>query len=116
MALVFTTGLIDNPPVAGIRPSSTIDVLFTNDSVVANDIQINGFFVSGATKIPYVLELLTLAPGAVVTRNYFTQFDIFEFEFTIAVAGMEISVWGKDAVGNINSEHRLVPNELDLVL
>jgi hypothetical protein len=115
MALVFTTGLIDNPAVAGIRPSTTIDVLLTNDSVVANDIQINGFFVSGATKIPYVLELLTLAPGAVVTRNYFTQFDIFEFEFTIAVADMEISVWGKDAAGNINAEHRLVPSELNLV-
>jgi hypothetical protein len=115
MALVFTTGLIDNPAVAGIRPSTTIDVLITNDSVVANDIQINGFFVSGVTKIPYVLELFTLAPGAVVTRNYFTQFDIFEFEFTIAVADMEISVWGKDSAGNINAEHRLVPSELNLV-
>jgi len=115
MALVFTTGLIDNPAVVGIRPSTTIDVLLTNDSVVANNVQINGFFVSGATKTPYVVELLTLAPGDVVTRNYFTQFDIFEFEFTIAVAGLEISVWGKNAAGNINAEHRLVPNELNLV-
>jgi len=116
MALVFTTGLIDNPAVAGIRPSTTIDVLLTNDSVVANDVQINGFFVTGTTKTPYVLELLTLAPGVVVTRNYFTQFDIFEFEFTIAVPDMEISVWGKDAAGNINAEHRLVPTELNLVI
>ncbi len=116
MALVFTTGLIDNPAVAGIRPSTTIDVLLTNDSVVPNNIQINGFFVSGGIKTPYVTELLALAPGAVVTRNYFSQFDIFEFEFTIAVADMEISVWGKDALGNINAKQRLVPSELNLVI
>ena len=116
MALVFSTGLIDNPPVAGIRPSTTIDVLFTNENVVANDVQINGYFASGGIKTLYVLELLTLAPGAVVTRNYFTDFDIFEYNFTTAVSGLEISVWGKDAVGNINAEHRLVPEELDLVL
>lgn len=115
MASVFTTGLIDNPLVAGVRASTTIDVLLTNDSVVPNDVQINGFFVSGAIKTPYVLELLTLAPGAVVTRNYFTQFDIFEFEFTVAVVGLEVSVWGKDALGIINAEHRLVPQELNLV-
>ena len=112
---VFTTGLIDNPAVAGIRPSTTIDVLITNDGLVPNNIQINGFFISGGIKTPYVLEILTLAPGAVVTRNYFTQFDIFEFIFTTFVTDLEISVWGKDALGEINAEHRLVPAELNLV-
>jgi hypothetical protein len=36
MALL-TTGLIDNPAVAGIRPSVSIDVLLTNDNIVPID-------------------------------------------------------------------------------
>lgn len=115
MAL-FTTGLIDNPPVAGVRPSASIDVLLTNDSLVSINVQISGFYVSGATKTPYVLELFTLAPGAVATRNYTTSpFDIFEFQFDITATGVEISVWGKDAAGNLTAEHRVVPEELNLV-
>lgn len=112
---LFTTGLIDNPLVAGVRPSVTVDVLLTNDTLLPIDVLISGFFVSGTTKTPYVLELFTLAPGAVATRNYFSQFDIFEFEFNTSLTGMEISVWGKDVAGNINAEHRLVAEEINLV-
>lgn len=115
MAFLFTTGLIDNPAVVGIRPSATIDVLLTNDTFLSSDVIISGFYVSGTVKIQYVFELLTLAPGEVVTRNYYTQFDIFEFEFTTTVADTEISVWGKDLTGAINAEHRLVPSELSTV-
>lgn len=114
MAL-FTTGLIDNPPVAGIRPSASVDVLLVNDNIIPISVQISGFYVSGASRIPYVLELFALAPGALATRNYVSQFDIFEFQF-VTVPGLEISVWGKDTDGNINAEHRLVPEELDLVV
>ncbi|MHB8124397.1 MAG: hypothetical protein ACYDEJ_01930 [Desulfitobacteriaceae bacterium] len=115
MAL-FTTGLVDNPPVAGIRPSASIDVLLVNDNIEPIDVLISGFYVSGGVKVPYVLELFTLAAGALTTRNYFAQFDIFEFEFEVTLTGVEISVWGKDTAGNINAEHRLVPEELDFVL
>lgn len=114
MAL-FTTGLIDNPPVAGVRPTASIDILLTNDSLLTIGVTIRGFYVSGTTKTPYVLELFTVAPGAIATRNYYAQFNIFEFQFDITIIGMEISVWGKDATGNVNAVHRIVPEELNLV-
>ncbi|HWQ72592.1 MAG TPA: hypothetical protein VN370_09770 [Desulfitobacteriaceae bacterium] len=113
MALL-TTGLVDNPSVAGIRPSAALDVLLINDTLLPAAVRITGYYVSGGIKTPYVLELLALAPDAVSIRNYFSQFDIFEFQFEITGTGVEISVWGKDAAGNINTEHRLVPKELNL--
>lgn len=113
---IFTTGLVDNPSVAGIRPSDSIDVLLTNDTILPATVLITGFYVSGAVKVPYVLELFSLVPGEVATRNYYSQFDIFEFIFDVLVTGVEISVWGKDAAGNINAEHRLVTEELNLVV
>jgi YVTN family beta-propeller protein len=46
---------------------------------------------------------------------YFANFDAFEFVFTTggAAAGQtEISVWGKNAVGQLVTAHRLVSSEL----
>jgi len=115
MAL-FTTGLVDNPPVAGVRPSATVDVLLTNDALLPIDVQISGYFLAGGSKTQYVAELFALAPGDVAARNYSTaQFDAFEFEFSITAIGLEISVWGKDAAGNLVAAHRLVPAEINLV-
>lgn len=114
MAL-FTTGLIENTPVAGVRPSATVAVLLTNDNGVPIDVQINGFLVSGTTKTQYVAELFALEPGAVAIRNYSTaEFDIFEYQFVFDFLGMEISVWGKDAAGNLSFAQRIVPQELNL--
>lgn len=110
----YRTGLIDNPQVAGVRASETIDVLLTNDDAVPIDVTIYGFYVNGTTKTPYVLELFTLNPGAVATRNYSSQFNIFEFIFGITAPGVEISVWGKDKTGNVTAVHRLVAGEVKL--
>lgn len=116
MAL-FTTGLIDNSPVAGVRPSATVMVLLTNDTLQPIDVQISGFFVSGTTKTQYVAELFALGSGEVAVRNYSTaQFDVFEFQFALSVPGVEISVWGKDAAGNLSSAQRIVPEELSFAM
>ena len=109
----LTTGLIENTPVAGVRPTSTFTVKITNDDTIAANIEILGFFVTGTTKTLYVLELFILAPGEVATKNYFAQFDEFEFQFITSSDAIEISTWGKDAAGNLNAAHRLVPAELD---
>ncbi|WP_104370995.1 hypothetical protein [Desulfocucumis palustris] len=108
----LTTGLIENTPVAGVRPSSTLTVKITNDGTVAATIQINGFFVTGAAKTPYVLELLTLSPGEVVVRTYFAEFDEFEFQFITNPDTVIISAWGKDAAGNLTEAHRIVAKEI----
>lgn len=111
MALL-TTGLIENTPVAGVRPTSTLTVKITNDNVSAANIEINGYFVTGTTKTPYVQELFALAAGAVATRIYSAQFDEFEFQFTTSSPSVVISAWGKDAAGNLTEAHRVVAKEI----
>lgn len=109
----LTTGLIENTPVAGVRPTSLLTVRITNDDTVPATVQIMGFHLSGVIKTLYVLELFVVNPGEVATRNYFADFDAFEFQFITSSDAVEISVWGKDAGGNLNAAHRLVPAELD---
>ena len=110
----LTTGLFDNAPVAGVRPSSTLSVNISNDDTAFVDIQIEGFFQSGTTKVMYVQEIFTLAPGSVALRSYFAQFDVFEFQFTVSSEAVEITAWGKDANGNLTTAHRVVAQEVNL--
>ncbi|MBM0632750.1 collagen-like protein, partial [Paenibacillus polymyxa] len=56
-----------------------------------------------------------MGPNAVITRNFFANLDAFEFVFTTsgpAVNETQISVWGKDALGQLVPAHRLVSDEL----
>ncbi|AFQ42400.1 hypothetical protein [Desulfosporosinus meridiei] len=109
----LTTGLFENAPVGGVRPSTMVSVNITNDGTTSQDVQIQGFFQSGTTKVLYVLELLVLAPGGVVLRNYFADFDAFEFQFVVSSEAVEVTVWGKDAAGNLTIAHRVVAQEVN---
>ena len=109
----LTTGLFDNTPVAGIRPSSTLSVNISNDDTTIVDVLIEGFFQSGTTKVKYVEELFTLIAGSVAQRNYFAQFDAFEFQFTVSSEAVEVTAWGKDATGNLTTAHRVVAQEVN---
>ena len=111
----LTTGLIDNLEVAGVRPTSTLTVRITNDDTVTASIEIHGYYLTGATKTLYVLELFTLAPGGVATKNYYAQFDAFEFQFINSSDAVEISAWGKNAAGNLTTAHCMVAEELDVI-
>lgn len=111
MAL-WTTGLIENTEVSGVRPSSTLSVKFTNADPVSANIRINGFYLNGITKTEYVLDLLTLAPGEVADCNFFAQFDAFEFRFITSSDAVEISAWGKNAFGDLTIVHSVQPAEL----
>jgi hypothetical protein len=110
---LLTTGLIENTPVAGIRPTTTLTVKITNDDTIAANVQIDGYFVTGTTKTLYVLELFVVLPGEVASRIYYAQFDEFEFQFTTSSDAVEISAWGKDAAGNLNTAHRIVAQEVN---
>ncbi len=62
-----------------------------------------------------MLEQITITPNEVVTRNYFANLDSFQFVFTIsglAAESTEVSVWGKNASGQLVTAHRLVSDEL----
>jgi len=109
----LTTGLFENTPVAGVRPSSTLSVNISNDDTVTVDVLVEGFFQSGTTKVKYVEELFTLTAGSVALRTYFAQFDAFEFQFTVSSEAVEITAWGKDAAGNLTTAHRVVAQEVN---
>lgn len=108
----LTTGLIENTAVSGVRPTTNLVVRISNDDTTAITVLIKGFFVSGTTKTQYVEEFLSISTGDVVSRNYYAQFDAFEFQFTTSSDAAEISVWGKNAAGNLTTAHRAVPAEL----
>lgn len=108
----ITTGLIENIEVFGVRPSLTFSVRISNVDTVSANIRINGFYWNGITKTEYVLDLLTLAPGEVADRNYYAKFDTFEFLFVTSTDAVEISAWGKNAVGDLTVVHSMLPAEL----
>ena len=104
----LTTGLFDNTSVAGVRPSSTLSVNISNDDTSTVAIQIEGFFQSGTTKVKHVEEFFTLTAGTVALKNYFVPFNAFEFVFFVSSQAVEVSVWNKDASGNLTSAHLAV--------
>ncbi len=109
----LTTGLIENPAVAGVRPTSTLAVRITNDDTATVAIQINGFYLEGTTKVQYVAEFFTLSAGSVASRNYYAQFEGFEFQFFVSSSAVEVSAWGKNAAGDLTSAHRIVAREFN---
>ena len=104
---------MDNTSVEGVRQSSTLSVNISNDDTATVDVQIEGFFQSGTTKVKYVEELFTLTAGSVAQRNYFAQFDAFEFQFIVSSEAVEVTAWGKDVTGNLTTAHRVVAQEVN---
>ena len=115
----LTTGLIENTPVAEVRPTVTFTVKITNDDDIAATVLIEGFYVVGTIKVPYVLLELLLAPGEVFSSTsltppgYYADFDEFEFKFTTSSDAVEISAWGKNAAGELTTAHRIVAHEVN---
>jgi hypothetical protein len=112
---ILSTGPIENRPVGGVRPTQQVTIKMVNrDSANSSTVIIRGFHLNG-TRTLYVLETVTLTPNEVVTRNYFANFDAFQFVFTTsgpAAESTEISVWGKSGSGELVTAHRLVSDEL----
>ncbi|TGE39369.1 hypothetical protein E4K67_08030 [Desulfosporosinus fructosivorans] len=111
----FTTGLFKNTPVEGVRPTASMAVLIDNNDIVEVTVQIAGYYLNGTTNVLYVLELLSLNPGEVATRNYYAHFNAFKFQFKTSSQAVEISVWGEDSAGNLVAAHRVLPSELALI-
>ena len=114
MALL-TTGLLENTPVSGIRPTTNLVVNISNDDTTIISVLIKGYYVSGATKTQYVEDLFSVSPGNVLSRNYFAQFDALEFQFTPSSNAVEITTWGKNTAGVLTTAHRAVTAELNPV-
>ena len=113
--LYVTTGILENTAVAGVRPTSTIIIRITNDGLINDSVQIIGFYVEGATKVQYVSEIITIAPGGALNRSYYSNFDAFEFQFMTVKNSLQISLWGKNDNNNLNPAHRALPSELNAI-
>lgn len=109
----LTTGLVNNPPLQGVRPSSSLSVLLTNNDVATDTVHVRGFYQVGNTKTLYVEELFSLRPGEVAIRDYYANFDNFEFNFIVSSPAIAVTLWGKDAQGNLQTAHRVVAQELE---
>lgn len=110
---VLSTGPIENNPVLGVRPTQSVTIRIVNRAAVDMlVITIQGYLL-GAERTLYVSEVVELAPNEVVTRNYFANLDAFEFTFTTGDAGERagISLWGKQADGQLVDAHRVVAHE-----
>lgn len=109
MAL-YSTGPIDNAQILGVRQTQIVTVKVVNrDSLNPYNFVIQGFLLSGSRTM-YVNEMLNLAPNQVLTRNYFADLDVFEFVFATVdevEAEIGISVWGKQASGQLVDPHRI---------
>ncbi|SHN62660.1 hypothetical protein SAMN02745215_01219, partial [Desulfitobacterium chlororespirans DSM 11544] len=109
----LTTGLIDNFPVAGVRPSVSVAIEITNDGDSMETVEITGYYVNGSLKEIYVLEANNLNPNEAIIKEYFADLDSFEFVFSTSSETVVISVWGKDTEGALVAAHRVLPAELD---
>lgn len=114
MAL-FSTGPIENTPVGGVRDTQQVTIKIENrDSANQGTVQIRGYVLDGTVTL-YVLDFVSISPNEVVTRSYYADLDAIKFECTTggsAVDQIGVSVWGKNAAGQLASAHRLVQEEL----
>ncbi|MBW4081127.1 hypothetical protein [Paenibacillus sp. S150] len=111
---ILSTGPIENNPVLGVRPTQQVTIkLVCRDTVDSVMVSIQGYVLS-TTRTLYVNEVLNIAANEVVTRDYFANMDAFEFIFTTDSADPEaigISLWGKQASGQLVDAHRVVEQE-----
>lgn len=95
----LSTGPIENNAVSGVRPTQSVTVRIDNRSdATVSTVLIQGYYMSGGTRIQYVSQTFDIAPNQVITNNYFANLDAFEFTFTTTAQfndPVQISVWGR---------------------
>ncbi|CAH1057700.1 exosporium glycoprotein BclB-related protein [Paenibacillus pseudetheri] len=111
----LSTGPIENNLVSGERPTQLVTIKLVNQSdVTVSLIQVEGYYMNG-TRTLYISELYTVGPNEVLTKDYYANFDSFEFVFTTPIVlddPIQVSVWGKSSTGQLVTAHRLVYSEL----
>ncbi|MGC5773953.1 hypothetical protein [Paenibacillus pabuli] len=110
---ILSTGPIENNPVSGVRPTQQVTVRLVSRAMDSVTVSIQGYVLS-TTRTLYVSEMISIAPNEAVTRDYFADLNAFEFVFGTSTEGTEevgISVWGKQASGQLVDAHRVVEHE-----
>jgi hypothetical protein len=112
---ILSTGPIENTAVSGVRPTKQVTIRFVSRAAAVDAVivSVKGYMLD-TTRTLYVSELISVAPNEALTRNYFADLDAFEFLFEISeanVGDVGISVWGKQASGELVDAHRVVEHE-----
>lgn len=111
---ILSTGPVENNPVSGVRPTQSVTVRIVNRSSVSTaGLLLEGYYLDTLRNL-YVSEVLSIAPNETLSRDYFADLDVFEFMITtngIAETEIGISVWGKQADGQLAEAHRVVAHE-----
>lgn len=112
---ILSTGPIENNPVSGVRPAQLVTVQIINrSSTNAASVVIEGYYLTAIRNL-YVSEVINIAPNEAVSRDYFADLDGYEFVITtgeILDTDVGISVWGKQAGGQLADAHRVVSHEV----
>ncbi|XXM70739.1 hypothetical protein ACQ0QQ_13560 [Lysinibacillus sphaericus] len=112
---IFSTGPITNRSGNNNRPSRQVTIHLVNkDAGNTASVLIQGYYLNGSRTL-YVLERVFLSPNEVVSKDYFADFNAFQFDFTpngTFPDNIEISIWGKNEAGQLVTTHRLVSDEL----
>ncbi|WP_336781236.1 hypothetical protein [Paenibacillus illinoisensis] len=110
---ILSTGPIENNPVSGVRPTQQVTIRLVSRAADSLTVSVQGYVLS-TTRTLYVSEVISIAPNEALTRNYFADLDAYEFVFETSMEGAEqvgISVWGKQASGQLVDAHRVVDHE-----
>ena len=106
---ILTTGVIENPTVAGQKQTATLSVRYRNTGHLPAVIQIWGYYLQGSTKVEYVVDSITLASGVVKDTQHYAQFDALEFRFMITSQDVKLKVWGKNVSGTMTAIYPVRP-------
>ncbi|HEY8911402.1 MAG TPA: hypothetical protein VIM51_14150 [Desulfosporosinus sp.] len=128
--LQLTTGLIENTfelaidmtptfivPVKSLsnrnRSYVTLGVRVSNNDTAAVSIKIKGYYLNGTTEVEYISDAFYVDAGNVATRQYYVQFDAFEFHFFPSSQAVEVSAWGINSAGRSTRDFRVLPMEIN---
>ncbi|HWQ42700.1 MAG TPA: hypothetical protein VN456_11795 [Desulfosporosinus sp.] len=128
--LQLTTGLIENKlalaidmtptfivPIKSLsnlnRSCVTLGVRVLNNDTVATSIEIKGFYVNGTTEVEYISDAFYVDAGNVASRQYYVQFDAFEFRFFPSSQAVAISAWGINSAGKSTTDYHVRPMEVN---
>ncbi|MDR3539822.1 MAG: collagen-like protein, partial [Desulfosporosinus sp.] len=126
----LTTGLIENKLASVIdstptcvvsiksvsilnRPIATLGVRVSNGDTVATSIEIKGFHMDGTTKKEYLSDVFYIDAGNVATRQYYVQFDAYEFQFISSSHAVEVAAWGLNSAGKSTIAYRVLPADIN---
>ncbi|RIW35619.1 hypothetical protein D3H55_06970 [Bacillus salacetis] len=105
----LTTGMIDNSPVNGARPSQQLTLQLVNRNAgSSSSVLIQGSHGTGMDRKTYILQTVDIPPKQAKTIDYYADFDKLLIEVKMndeAGEDIDISLWGRNTEGLLTMNH-----------